>query len=76
MDLVAKMVLTVHDSIVFDVPKGELKKLLRLCEMVFKNLDKYISDYFEVDWNVKLDGECEYGRTYGSLKAVTSADIV
>ena len=76
MGLVSKMILTVHDSIVFDVKHEELKKLLRLCEIVFKNLDKYISDYFEVDWNVRLDGECEYGRTYGSLKAVSSADIV
>jgi len=76
MALASRMVLTVHDSIVFDAKHEELKKLVRLCEIVFQNLDKYISNYFDVDWNVKLDGECEYGKTYGSLKAASSADIV
>jgi DNA polymerase-1 len=69
--LVSKMILTVHDSLVFDVVAEELPKLVKLCTIVGRNLGRYISDYFEVDWNVNLDGECEYGPNYGELKPIT-----
>lgn len=75
MQLKSRMCLTVHDSLVFDIVGNELKKMVKLCELVGNNLDRYISDYFEVNWNVKLGGECEYGVRYSQLKPITSEEI-
>jgi DNA polymerase-1 len=62
------MFLTVHDSIVFDYVKEELEELAKLCLTVFKNLPYYIEQYFGFSVNVKLEGECEIGVNYGSVK--------
>ncbi len=61
-------VLTVHDSLVFDVVHDELKDLARLCKTVFSNLPQYIEQYFGFKWNVKLEGEVEFGKNYKDLK--------
>lgn len=66
--LLAKPILTVHDSIVFDYPKEEENKLARLCMLTAINLPQYISNYFNIDWNVNLAAEIEIGNNYGSLK--------
>jgi DNA polymerase I-like protein with 3'-5' exonuclease and polymerase domains len=75
MKLRSKLILTVHDSIVFDVIAQELAKLVKLCEIVGNNLATYISDYFDIDFNVKLDGECEYGPSYGQLTEIKSETL-
>lgn len=75
MGLKSKMCLTVHDNLVYDTIGNELKTMVKLCEKVGDNLDKYISNYFGVDWNVKLTGECEYGVRYSQLKRVKSEDL-
>lgn len=72
LGLKSKLILTVHDSIVFDVIKKEMRKLLILLEKITANLPKYISSYFDIDWNVDLDGECEYGVNYGELEKINS----
>jgi DNA polymerase I-like protein with 3'-5' exonuclease and polymerase domains len=65
---VSKMILTVHDSIVFDYKESEKKDLAKLCLNVFSNLPKYIKQYWGIDWIVNLEGECEIGENYGSQK--------
>jgi len=59
------MILTVHDSIVFDAHEHEIKTLTHIILHVFNNLPNYIKDYFGLDWNVKLTGEVEKGISYG-----------
>jgi DNA polymerase I-like protein with 3'-5' exonuclease and polymerase domains len=66
----SKLILTVHDSLVFDYVENELQSLIKLCNYVGDNLDTYISNYFGVDWNVKLGGECECGNRYSNLSPV------
>ena len=68
MGLRSRLILTVHDSIVFDVLKEELERVRRLCQVTTKLLPMYISNFFDIDWNVNLDGEGEYGPNYGELK--------
>jgi len=68
--LESKLILTVHDSIVFDVKKNELKKLRKLCESVGNNLKKYIKNYFGYDWKADLTGEIAIGPSYGEVKEV------
>jgi DNA polymerase I-like protein with 3'-5' exonuclease and polymerase domains len=63
---VSKMILTVHDSIVFDYKESEKKDLAKLCLSVFSNLPKYIKQYWGINWIVNLEGECEIGENYGS----------
>lgn len=62
------MILTVHDSIVFDAHKSELKQLAKIILHIFKNMDKYMSSYFNLNWNVKITGEIEKGTSYGNTK--------
>jgi DNA polymerase-1 len=69
--LLSKLILTVHDSLVFDVKHDELNRVARLCFLVIKQLPESISRYFGIDWNVALAGECEAGTNYGELKEIT-----
>jgi DNA polymerase-1 len=66
----SKMILTVHDSLVFDAAHNEVEWLCKLCTKVTNNLPNYIQNYFGFEWNVPLDGECEVGPNYGALKEV------
>jgi DNA polymerase-1 len=75
MGLKSLMILTVHDSIVFDVIKEEREKLYRLCYNVGNNLDKYIKSYFNLDWNLKLEVEVEAGPTYGEIKYISPESV-
>jgi DNA polymerase I-like protein with 3'-5' exonuclease and polymerase domains len=72
LNLKSKMILTVHDSIVFDVAADEVDQLADLCLKVGKLLPKYIENYFGMPWNVNLDGEVEVGKTYGSIEKYKS----
>jgi DNA polymerase-1 len=72
----SRLMLTVHDSIVLDCPLDELKRVAKLCYIIARNLDQTISNYFGIDWNVKLDGECETGVNYGNLKEITYAEAM
>jgi len=69
-DLKSKMILTVHDSVVFDYHNDELGKLVKLCNAAVEGLTKNIKSYFGIPWNVNLAGDVEIGDNYGSLKAV------
>ena len=63
-------ILTVHDSIVFDAVKEEIKILYKICMDVFNNLPKYISQYWGYKWEVPITGEIEIGKNYGNMKEV------
>jgi DNA polymerase I-like protein with 3'-5' exonuclease and polymerase domains len=75
MGLQSKLILTVHDSIVFDYLSDEKDKLARLCYSVGNNLDKYIRNYYGLDWNVKLECEVEVGPNYGEMKFLPYEEV-
>lgn len=61
------MILTVHDSLVLDVHKDEKADLIDLITKCVQNLATAVSRYYDVKWNVKLEGEIETGPNYGSI---------
>jgi DNA polymerase I-like protein with 3'-5' exonuclease and polymerase domains len=65
--LAVNILLTVHDSLVFEYKEKDLDKLITLCNKVTKALPSYIKTYFGFDWNVPLDGDIEIGYNYGEL---------
>lgn len=64
----SKIILTVHDSLVFDYVEEELERLNKLCLTVASSLPKYIESFFGFKWTTKIDAESEIGPNYGSLK--------
>jgi len=75
MGLKSNLILTVHDSIVFDYVEGERDKLARLCYNVGNNLGTYIKNYYKIDWNVKLEVEVEAGPNYGTLTYISPKEV-
>jgi DNA polymerase I-like protein with 3'-5' exonuclease and polymerase domains len=61
MELRSKLILTVHDPLVFDYKEQKQDQLARLCYNVGNNLVYYIKAYFGIDWNVPLEVEVEVG---------------
>jgi len=60
-------ILTVHDSLVLDVCSGERSIVTSLISKCVASLSSSVSRYYNIDWNVKLEGEIEYGNNYGKL---------
>jgi DNA polymerase-1 len=69
------LILTVHDSIVFDVVKEERDELARLCYTVVNNLPTYIKNYFHFDWFTKIECEVEVGPNYADLTPLTEEEL-
>ena len=70
LKLESKVILTVHDSIVFDFKESEKEVLVKLCYDVGNNMAHYMQAYYGLDWNIKLECEVEAGLNYGELKYV------
>ncbi len=69
-----RMMLQVHDSMVFDCPKEEAHDLCEMFERLASSLPEII--YKEWGWHipVKLGGDCEVGLSYGKMKKVKVLD--
>jgi DNA polymerase I-like protein with 3'-5' exonuclease and polymerase domains len=63
-------ILTVHDSLVLDVLSSERSTVIELVERCVASLQRSVSRYYNLDINVRLEGELEIGPNYGSLKAL------
>jgi DNA polymerase I-like protein with 3'-5' exonuclease and polymerase domains len=66
--LKSEPILTVHDSIVFDVVAGESVRLAKIIDYVFNHLPGYIKSYYGINWIVPLPGDIERGLDYGDQK--------
>jgi len=66
--LESKLILTVHDSLVFDYILSELVQLNKLCLETARNLPRYINQFFGFQWCTRIDVESEIGTNYGDLK--------
>jgi len=66
----SRMILSVHDSIVFDYLKEEYERLVNLVSQVFKDLTSYIKAYYGIPWRTNLAGELEAGPNYGALEKI------
>ncbi len=70
LNLRSKMILTVHDSVLFDVTNKEMETLCKLCYDVGNDLGQYVKNYYNIPWDVKLECEVEAGPSYGDIKFV------
>lgn len=68
----SKMILQVHDEIVFDVIASEAKALARLCIDVFEALPKYIENYWGFKFNLPLTGDIDVGLNYCNMEPFTN----
>lgn len=66
----SKMICQVHDSIVYDFVEKEESNLVEINLNIMNNLDKYISDYYSIEYNVPMGGDIEIGSNYGDLKPI------
>jgi DNA polymerase I-like protein with 3'-5' exonuclease and polymerase domains/uracil-DNA glycosylase len=65
-DLRGRLMLTVHDSIVFEVPKSEVPKIRAFLD---KNITEYISEEFP-DIPVPMTYGYKVGKNYGEMSSV------
>lgn len=73
-NLKSRIILLVHDSIVFDSPADEVDIICNGVMSIFNNLPSLVRKYFP-SWEmvVPLTGDCEVGDTYGSIVEYTPA---
>jgi DNA polymerase I-like protein with 3'-5' exonuclease and polymerase domains len=67
LGLKSHFILTVHDSLVFDVLESEMDEVINLITKCVQNLATAVGRYYDLNWNVKLNGEIETGDNYGSI---------
>lgn len=65
-----KLISTVHDSIVADVPDNEVEPVSVLFDEVFKDLPKLVTQAYGVDWNIPMLGEVSIGPNMAELTEV------
>ncbi len=68
--LSGKLISTVHDSIVADVPDKEVAQVAEMFDKVFRDLPKLVSQAYGVDWNVPMLGEVSVGPNMKNLTEV------
>lgn len=59
---------TVHDSIIFDAPEKEVQNLGEICVTHFRKVPEYLLKYFNWELKVPIDGEVQYGPSWGEMK--------
>ena len=57
----------VHDSMILDTTPGEVKLVAFTGIQVFEELPEVISNLWQVDFNLPMTGEAEWGPNYGTM---------
>jgi DNA polymerase-1 len=73
MNLTSKIVGQVHDALIFDCTKEEVKLVAEMAIDVFNKLPQYINDVFGIDFDVELGGDAEYGACWGGMEELKLA---
>lgn len=68
--LTGKLISTVHDSIVADVPEHEVEQVAQLFHGVFRDLPKNISKIYNVNWNLPMICEVQAGPNQAEGKII------
>lgn len=63
-------VMTVHDSILFDIKKEVLVDAITYIRNVMNDSTKIFNDWFGTKLNVKLSTGCSVGKSWGKLKEI------
>lgn len=67
-----KLIMQVHDSIIYDLPQKHVDSVARICKDVFIGLPASIDQTFKMkqQWNVPLDGDIAVGPSWGAVEEV------
>lgn len=65
-----RLISTVHDSIVADVPDKDIDQTVEIFDKVFKDLPELIERAYGVEWNVPMLGEVSVGPNMLELQEV------
>ena len=65
-----KLVNTVHDSIIADMPEELVVPTAKLIEKVFEDLPSNFRKMFGVEFNLPIRVEQEYGKDWGNMQKV------
>lgn len=60
-----KFIMTVHDSLIWDVADQEVEELAKINLEVFKELPDLCKKYFNFYINIPIKGEAQWGKTWG-----------
>ena len=74
--LLSKVLLQVHDSLVFDCPPEEVWIVSKICTDAFESIPALVKQHFGFDMGVPITCEVAIGRTYGDLKVEYKAKEV
>jgi DNA polymerase I-like protein with 3'-5' exonuclease and polymerase domains len=64
----AKLINTVHDSIIIDCDDSHTDTLAKMMLQVFEDIPKNFEKLFGVEFNIPMKGEVKTGKTWGDLK--------
>jgi len=62
-----KLINQVHDSIILDVPNHLIDKVAEIIINVFRSIPELVSNYFDYDWIVPMDGEIKVGYNWSNM---------
>ena len=69
-----KLISTVHDSVVTDVPSSCVQDVTDLFSQCFDDLDKNFKKCYNYDWLVPLECECKFGPNQKDLQKILRKD--
>jgi DNA polymerase I-like protein with 3'-5' exonuclease and polymerase domains len=69
-DVDAVPIMTVHDSMLFDVPKNKLSDVVTTLRTILNSTTTLFNDFFGTSLDVKLSTGCSVGKTWGTLKEI------
>lgn len=62
-----KIINQVHDSLIFDTPKKYVDVLAEQCYNVYRGMGQNISQYWNYNWQVPLNGEVKVGYNWSDM---------
>ena len=71
----AKLILLVHDSLVFECDEKDAKIVIKVCSETFKHIPDLIEQRFGYKIITPIFGDCEIGFNYGDIKEVTEDTV-
>jgi DNA polymerase I-like protein with 3'-5' exonuclease and polymerase domains len=66
----ALLTMTVHDSIILDVEEKHIEETATICIHTFRKIPEFAKQYFDWDICVPIDGEAEFGPTWGDMREI------
>lgn len=63
----------VHDSLLFDCKEDEMQAIAKLAINTFRELPRYLKEMFDIDFNLPIEADAEYGTSYGDMEELPLA---